>query len=376
MNDQPEFTVWFPEPTTVDDTFGRRGESSTSWMGRSTVPRAREMRRFFNENLAHLPQDFQRYLHHTLKQKQRYQSALFELVVARTLQIFGATIEVEPESAAGTRIDFVARFPDGTISVEAKAPVFMGYLGDTLRDRNPLLDIIEGLVPEGWNAWVLEVPDIGPADSKRSFKTAIEIMLGDFPPPANGEGTRTLTREIDIGTITIELYPKRLSGSPIGVEPSLSWVGSDGIERIRLAVKEKRRQARNAGYPTLLAIGVAAGIAQTDLEDFDRALYGERVGILGTNRQLVAEEFRTNGIFARKSENPPTYAGMLAFPLVAVNRIDDPVLYHHPRFDGTLPRSLLTLEQRSLQRHPPSIAVQPAQRNAILADLHVVRADA
>ena len=321
MTDQPEIAAWYPEPTTVDDTFAVRGESSTSWMSRSTVPRAREMRRFFNENLACLPPNFQRYLHHTLKLEQRHQSALFELVVARTLQILGATIVVEPDSAAGTRIDFEARFPDGAISVEAKSPVFMGYLGDTIRGRNPLLDIIEGLVPDGWTAWVSELPNIGPADSKRSFKSAVETMLGDISPPKEGTSSQTLSREIDVGTVTIELYPKRTGGSPIGVEPVLSWVGSDGIDRIRRAVKAKRRQARNADLPTLLAIGVAAGIARTDIEDFDRALYGERVAIVGMNRQIMAEEFRATGIFARESSDPSTYAGLLAFPLVAVNRV-------------------------------------------------------
>jgi len=374
MTDQPKIPVWYPEPTAVDDTFAVRGESLISWIGRSTVPRARETRRFLNENLAYLPRDFQQYLHHAFKQEQRIPSALFELVVARTLQILGATIEVEPESAAGTRIDFEARFPDGAISVEAKAPVFMGHLGDTMRGRNPLLDIIQDLVPEGWTALVWDVPDIGLADSKRYFKTTVESMLRDIPPPAEGAEMLTLTREIDAGTLTIELYPKRTGGSPIGVEPALSWIGSDGIERIRQAVKVKRRQARNTDLPTLLAVGVAAGIARTDLEDFDRALYGERVGIMGTNRQIVAEEFRTTGIFARKSDDPPTFAGMLAFPLVAVSQVDDPVLYHHPRFDDTLPSSLLALEQRSLRRNPPAIAVQPAQRNDALAALHVVGA--
>lgn len=373
MTDQPEVPVWFPEPPAVDDTFGRRGESLISWIGRATVPRARETRRFFNENLAFLPEDFQRYLHHTLNQEQQFQSTLFELVVARTLQILGATIEAEPESAAGTRIDFEARFPDGALSVEAIAPVFMGHLGDTMRDRNPLLDIIQDLVPEGWTAWVSEVPGIGPADSKRDFKTAVETMLRDIPPPTDDAGMRTYSREIDAGTITIELYPKRTEGSSIGVEPSLTWLGSDGVERIRHAVKVKRRQARNAELPTLLAIGVPAGIARTDLEDFDRALYGERIVIMGMNRQIVAEEFRTTGIFAQDRQKPSTYAGVLAFPLVAVNRVDDPVLYHHPRFDGTLPGSLLTLEQHSLRRYPPSIVVQPAQRDDLLADLHIVR---
>ncbi len=49
-------TIWFPEPSRVDDTYAYRGEPPTDWLKRSTVSRAREARRFLNENLAKIPQ--------------------------------------------------------------------------------------------------------------------------------------------------------------------------------------------------------------------------------------------------------------------------------------------------------------------------------
>ena len=38
--------AWFPEPSRADDTYANRGELVTDWLKRSTVPRAREVRRF------------------------------------------------------------------------------------------------------------------------------------------------------------------------------------------------------------------------------------------------------------------------------------------------------------------------------------------
>jgi len=339
MNGGVSGDVWFVEPTTRDDTWANRGEATTEWIGRSTLPRASEIRRFLNENLQYLPQTFQAYLFHTLKQKNRFESCLFELVVGRTLQILGATIDVEPESAAGTRIDFEARFEDGAISVEAISPIFMAHLGETLKNRNPLLNFVESEVPEGWTAIVEEIPDLGPTDSKRHFKHALEEMF-TVPKPMEGKGPRELYREMESGAIKIVLHPRQPNWPAIIVEPALSWIGSDAIGKIRRAVKAKRKQSRNSDLPTLLAIGVAAGIAITDLEDFDRALYGDRVAVFGIYREQLPDRFIPSGLFLQDSGKPTTYAGVLAFPFVSLNRVDDPTIYHHPRFEGALPRSL------------------------------------
>jgi hypothetical protein len=108
--------AWFPEQSQADDTYANRGELVTDWLKRSTVPRAREARRFLNENLAKIRQDHQLVLYRALHE--RYHSAFPELIVARTLQLLGGDIEAEPESEAGTRIDFRVRFADGEVGVE------------------------------------------------------------------------------------------------------------------------------------------------------------------------------------------------------------------------------------------------------------------
>src|SRR5829696_9698939 len=122
-------TVWFPEPSRTDDTYADRGEPTTDWLRRSTVTRARGARRFLNENLSKIPSDHQQILYCALHE--RWGSAFFELIVARTLQVLGAELEIEPGGKEDIRIDFVAHFPDSTVSVEAVAPMFNADVAET-----------------------------------------------------------------------------------------------------------------------------------------------------------------------------------------------------------------------------------------------------
>lgn len=143
MNGTQDRPVWFPEPPQPDDARGPRGEPLTSWLERSTLPRAKAARRFLNDNLGKLSKEHQRDFYRA--SHDRWQSAFFELIVARTLQVLGASIEVEPGGAEDIRIDFVAGFPDSTVSVEAVAPAFNVEVGEQVKQRNPLLDIVESL---------------------------------------------------------------------------------------------------------------------------------------------------------------------------------------------------------------------------------------
>lgn len=116
--------IWFPEPLNDDPTYARRGESTIDWLRRSTVARARDSRRFMNENVNALPAVWRPILVRDLET--RWKSAFFELIVARTLQVLGASLVIEPESLSTTRIDFRATFPEGTVNVEAVALYSMG----------------------------------------------------------------------------------------------------------------------------------------------------------------------------------------------------------------------------------------------------------
>jgi hypothetical protein len=80
-DNQPQ--EWFPAPSRTDDTYGRKGEPTTAWLQRSTVARAIAWRRFLNQNLSMLPRVHQPVLYQALHD--RWHSAFFELIVARTL---------------------------------------------------------------------------------------------------------------------------------------------------------------------------------------------------------------------------------------------------------------------------------------------------
>jgi hypothetical protein len=129
-----EWEVWFPEPSCADDSAAYRGEPTTDWLKRSTHPRAEAARRFLNENLSALPQEHRGTMYRMLHA--RWHSAFFELIVGRALQALGATIEVEPGGASDTRVDFVARFTDATVAVEAVSPIFGPEVGSSnFRER-------------------------------------------------------------------------------------------------------------------------------------------------------------------------------------------------------------------------------------------------
>jgi hypothetical protein len=163
--------VWFPEPVKKDDTYAQRLESTPSWLARSTLDLARECRSFLNRNLSALPEDCQRGIGSRLKTDIHYRSAFFELVVARTLQTLGESIICEPENPIdGTRIDFMARFPDYEVGIEATSPLFDRQVGATTKNFAPLTNIIEELTPRGWAVSVVSLPDLGPSDSKRGVQ--------------------------------------------------------------------------------------------------------------------------------------------------------------------------------------------------------------
>src|SRR4051812_38126467 len=124
--EQHKYHEWFTEPTSDDVQPHRRGNQPHEWLRSSDQPVARTMRRFLNENISDLPADARKAFFSNLHS--RWRAAYVELIIARALQLLGASIEIEKESAAGTRIDFQARFPDTTISVEAIAPVFNAHV--------------------------------------------------------------------------------------------------------------------------------------------------------------------------------------------------------------------------------------------------------
>jgi hypothetical protein len=300
MTAKEEREVWFPEPSCADDSAAYRGEPTTDWLKRSTHPRAEAARRFLNENLSALPQEHRGALYRMLHE--RWHSAFFELIVGRTLQALGATIEVEPGGASDTRVDFVASFPDATVAVEAVSPIFGPEVGETAKRRNALLDIVESESPPDVWVMVSSLPDLGPQDSKKRFRSTLRRLLADA-----GDVTSTpvdVAKELPEGTLRLRLVKKGAGvppGRSVGIEPALTtW--DDTEQRVRRAIARKRRQAKAAGVPALVAVH-ATGIASS-YEEVDMALFGREVATVGPDGRLLDTRFEADGLFAGGSGEP------------------------------------------------------------------------
>jgi hypothetical protein len=368
LHEDNDEKVWFPEPEKWDDTYGRRGESTPSFLARSTLPRARNARAFLNRNLAVLPKECQEGIYRHLSVGDKYESAFFELVVARMLQELGASIIYEPENEVDeTKIDFLAEFPDYPVAVEAICPVFNKDTAETARNRNRLTDFVERSQPEGWRVAIAGLPNIGPAGSIRQFKAAVKQML-DVPPPARGEEKRELSCKIPEGEIRLNLRAEttvsRKKGTKnVGHEAPLSLVNeAEGV--IRNKVKDKYRQAKNVEVPVLVAVQADKFFER--LQDFDMALFG--------HYHLRLDEsmsFKANGLFSCAKEGEPTIAGVLAFTQVGMLRCSEPIIYVHPRFSGNLPDALCQLEQRKLTSCRSGIQSLEARKRGFLEALRV-----
>jgi hypothetical protein len=371
VKDAKDRPVWFSEPSQVDDSWGRRGESVTSWVERATLPRAQAIRRFLNENLAVLPTEQQAVLYRALHD--RWESAFFELIVARTLQVLGARVEVEPGGAQDIRIDFVARFPDSTASIEAVAPAFNVEIGEQVEQRNPLLEIIESSAPP--DLWILveSLPELGPNDSKKRFRNTIKRLLADEADTEISSPTE-FVEELPQGTLRLKVIPKSpkaSTGRSIGSEPALTTF-DDTEQRVRRAVGRKRRQGRESAGPTLLAIH-ATGMSSS-YDAFDRALFGRTFTRIGLDSQVLGTGFDADGIF-NKGTGIPTWAGVLAFVRIGLRGGPDPVLYLHPRFEGTLPDALLSLERRTYDTEAKRIVTLRPSTTEILEKVGFVPPD-
>lgn len=191
----------FPEPNitdVTDDTWARPGESMPSWLQRSARSGAVEVRAFVNRNIACLPESVRSRFCHALKV--RWSSALFELVVARALQLLGASIEVEPKAASGRHPDFRATFQDRVIIVEAMAPAFDQQIKREEKVHDELKPVIEQCVPDGWSIFLISLPLIGPSESKKALKEGLKQI---FPASLTAEDHgRQISIKLDQGVLS------------------------------------------------------------------------------------------------------------------------------------------------------------------------------
>jgi hypothetical protein len=354
---QSEGEVWFPEPSVTDDSWSGRDEPIFQWLHRSTICRAQAARQFLNFNLSQLPEAWRNRLYHDLKH--RWQSAFFELIVARTLQVLGAELRVEEPTATGRRPDFQAIFPSGTVIVEATSPLIDCEIDKHSTNSAPLLQIVEDLAPQGATIMVKMLPTIGPADSKRTFKHIVSELL-KVPAP-QGDEIRNLRTDTDQGPIELTLLARQEGWPVIGGGPGIAYF-SDRLIRIHRAIRKKRQQVRGVLYPVLLAID---GNWRCEIKDVDQVLFGSTV-----QYSHGAVEFMADGEFAKSQSQSPTYTAVLFYSEISFSCRAEPVLYQHPKRVGSLPAAFDAVRQRLLIG--TQIVEQPVHEHQLLTALQPV----
>lgn len=352
--------ICFPEPSVEDPTPGRPGEPRWAWLERSTWVRARETRKFYNENLARLPPLVRDQLCRGLR-RDASEATHFELVVGRFLQELGAELLYEHPSVDGRRVDWLATFPDGRISVEATAPLVNAVIAAESKSAQGAVDMIAREAPNGWNIWAIQVPRFGPTERKRRFRDSLRAVLKDVPLGREGERI-SLEWAFEDHPVRLMLFgldePQR--PSEVGAGPAVGYF-DNASEVIRQAVAGKRFQVRGAAKPVLAAI-YTAGFGSYELEKFDIGLFGRTIEHLPSGEI----SFDPSGVFGG-GDGEPTFAGALAFANLGMRGGDDPVLYVHPRYTGQLPTALSSLRRRELT--PVGIRETPAKNIGALERL-------
>lgn len=288
------------------------------------------------------------------------------------MQELGAEIECEPEGLpSGKRPDFVARFPDATVFVEAVSPVLDRELGAAAGGEAPIAKLVEESVPPGWAADIRSLPRVRPDESRRHIK-AFLLREMDIPPPEHDDEEVEIRETFDQGDLRVMLFPQSRHGlSPatkIALHNAIGYFPNDR-DVLRGAVKRKYEQLRNLDGTTLVALNMSS--TTSSREDLDRALFGVAVSQRDQDGDEVGRYFQADGLFAG-GVGKPTISGVLAFPEVGVLRCADPVLWVHPRFEGEFPQALNDLEIRNTPQSEPDVIVHPAKKTEVLRNLGFV----
>jgi len=332
----------FPDPEADDPIDDLDGESRGSWLGRSTSAWAVEVRAFYNRNLAALPPSIGQVLCREIH-VDRSLAKHFELVIGRFLQVLGAMgLEYEPEGPEGSRVDWRAQFEDGSVSVEATLPLINAAVGQTMKARQAAVGMAVREAPPGWLVWVRHVPAIGPNESLQPLKRLLRESYRSVPP-ATAKRQFLISERLDGERLEIALTGKQDPTAPS------SWGGGTAVafrddtsDVVAKAIEGKRRQARGAAKPVLIAL-CADGHGVPDVEQFDRALLGH----LDWPDDGGELRFEPDGAFgASPAGKEPTFAGALLFANLGILGGADPILYLHPRYRGSMPAAMSGLRRR------------------------------
>jgi hypothetical protein len=356
--------VCFAEPDAHD--LASPAEAMGEYLAYDDSDAARRLRAALNDLLAAMPSDIAAAFCHRLR-VESFRRVWFELFVGRFLQLAGAIELVHgPVGINGKSPDWQATFPgDQVVYVEATSPDPREDWAASRANHEPLLVILDRLMPPGWGYVVNDLPDHGPDDRRTGYQAVLRQMLANVPPAATSSATLEAPLHIhgdtDLGPVDLDLVPIRQGRSPFMWGPTYGGMGHS-VEVIADAVRGKRPQGRAFPGRVLIAIDGAPG---TDVESYETALYGSRVDLFDRASRQIVPDIRFDATGALTRQTRPEFPGVLGFHgLTLLGNGPDPILYVHPRFDGDLPDELTGLERRVFDGR--RITLVAAKRPAIL----------
>ncbi len=351
---QSQVRSFFPEPHFEDQTWASESEAVVDWITHSTLPRAREVRRFLNHNLGRMPQRHQEQFARNLRY--RWKSALFELVVARVFQELGAELEVEVCNREDRRPDFLVSLRGASLVVEAVAPEFDLETEAKIKQDAKLLEIVERNAPQGCSIFLSKLPAIGLSESKASLKDAVRRLDPIASSLKQGE-KKVFRMDLPQGEFSGLLLAGRHGHTVIVGGPGYSN-RNDSKDRISRALKRKKRQTRAAEAPVLLAM-LASGISSS-FEDFDEVLLGTQVALMDQGGAIDQIRFDISRKFAGRPL-PRAVVGVLAFAGLTPFGVIGPILYVHPQAPD-FPPEYGAFEQRTVA-NSKIVRVTPSARS-------------
>jgi hypothetical protein len=356
--------VWLSEPVESDPSFAKDDEDFFVWLTKSTNQRAINYRKYLNSNINKLPKDIRKKIEVHLKAQ--LHNAHFELVLARLFQILDFAYVYEEELSNGRKPDFLISSEIGDVIVEAISPVFNNELSETYLKHIPLIKIIRSEVPEDWIACIHSLPNIGANDSKRYFKKIIKDAFANFME--NPTNDYSIIESFQKGKLEINLIHKPNRKNEIGILPVIAYV-ENSESRILHAINEKREQLRNLPHHNIIAI--QGSFTGTDMEDYDKVLFGYCISRINHKFEEVESKFDPCGVFV--SDNPePTFSGLLAFEEIKFSGIKPPILYLHQRADKRLFDLFNMFDIRFYNEETNSIECRKAIKEVDLSSLNIL----
>ena len=334
--------VYFPEPTTADESWLEWDETMAEWLTRSSEPRARSLRDFLNKSLA----CFTRARAETLAKKlsQDWHSYFFELVVGRYLQILGAELVAEPLGSNGTRVDYRATFAGGiVVSVECVSKKFNQKAQRTIELQGHMGRMLDSVGPSNWAIEIRQLPEATSPDEFQPYAAKAEEFYSTLSEPAHDDQRLHFAFEGDRGRMELQAIPFHKGTKPNHFGPAVAYF-DDSIVRLKNALIDahKRKQARGAEPPVFLAVD--SPFNGPNAEDFDQALFGQTVDYRGRDGRSIGISFNPTGLLVTDKDIP--FAGVLAFLKVSMVGAAEPVLYLNPYQRWQLPTEISSHETR------------------------------